>query len=88
VSKKIRIFIPKNCLKSILWSQVFVSKEQNDIQAGNSGYSLHSSGQEEVQLVACTEQGKGKFNIVPLLCNYSTSAIFNTNSLHNVCLFL
>jgi len=64
VSHKIKIFILKNCSKSILYDQIFVSKRQTDIEASNSGYSLHSSGSGDVQEVASTENGTVKFNIV------------------------
>ena len=71
VSYKIKKPFLKNCSKSILWSQISVSQGQTDIWAGNSGYSLYSSGLGEVQAVACTDHSKDKFNIVHFLCNYS-----------------
>jgi hypothetical protein len=81
-------FYLKNYSKSILQSEISVSQGQIDIQAGNSGYSLHSSGSGEVQAVACTEQGKDKFNIVHFVCNCITSTVLNTILLHNVYLFV
>ena len=38
--------------------------------------------------MACTEHGKHKLNTVHFLHNYSTSAVLNTNWLHDVYLFL
>ena len=45
VSHKLHISFLKNCSKSILQSQNFISQGQTDILAGNTGYSLYSSGQ-------------------------------------------
>ena len=86
-SHKLQIYFLKNCSKSILQSQNFVSQGQT-YTAGNTGYSLYSCGPGEVQAVASTEQGKDKFNIVHFLCNCSISAVLNTNLLDNVQLFL
>jgi len=81
-------FYLKNYSKSILQSEISVSQGHTDILAGNCGYSLHSSGSGDVQAVACTEQGKEKFNIVHFVCNCITSTVLNTNLLHNVYSFL
>ena len=88
VSHKLQISFLKNCSKSILQSQNFVLQGQTDIGAGNTGYSMYSSGPGQVQAVACTGHGKDKFNIVHFVCNCSISAALNTNFLHNVYLFL
>jgi len=45
---------------------------------------LYSSGSGEVQAVASTEHGKHKCNTVHFLHNYITSAVLNTNWLHDV----
>ena len=87
VSHKLQNSFLKNCSKSILQSQTFVSQGQTDIGAGNTGYSLYSSGPGQVQAVACTGLGKDKLNIVHFLCICSISAVLNTNFLHNVYLF-
>ena len=87
-SHKIKISFLKNCSKYILWSQISVSQGHTDIAAGNSGYSLYTSGLGQVQAVASTEQGKHKFNTVHFLYNYSISAVLNTNWLYNVYLSL
>ena len=84
VGHKIKISFLKYCSKSILWRQIFVSQGATAIQAGNSGYSLYSSGSAEVQAVASTIHGKDKFNIV----HFCTTTILNTNLLHDVHLFL
>ena len=88
VSHKLQISFLKNCSKSILQSQNFVSQGQTDIEAGITGYSLYSFGPGQVKAVACTEHGKDKFNIVHFVCNCSISAVLNTNFLHNYYLFL
>ena len=88
VSHKLQTSFLKNCSKSILQSQNFVSQGQTDILAGNSGYSLYSSGSGEVKEVASTKHGKDKFNIVHFVCNCITATILNSNLLHNVYLFL
>jgi len=88
VSHKLRISFLKNCSKSILQSQNFVSQGQTDIGAGNTRYSMYSSGPGQVQAVACTGHGKDEFNTVHFLYNCSISAALNTNWLHNVYLFL
>jgi len=64
-----KISFLKNCSKSILFSQISVSQGQTDIQAGNSGNNLYSTGSEEVQAVASTKHSKDKFNNAHFLCN-------------------
>jgi len=88
VSHKLQISFLKNCSKSMFYNQISVSQEHTDILAGNSGYSLHSSGPGEEQTVIATKQGKDKFSIAPFLCNSSISAVLNANLLHNLYLFL
>ena len=80
VSHKIKIYFLKNHSKSLFfYSQISVSQRHTDILARNTGYSLYSSGSGEVQVMVCTEKGTDKCNVVPFLCNCSTSAALNTN---------
>ena len=62
MSHKLQISFLKNCSKSILQSQNFISQGPTDILAGNTGYSLYSSGPGQVQAVAST--GHGKANLI------------------------
>ena len=69
VSHKIQISFLKNQSKTQTTEAHFVWQVQTDTLAANSGYSLYSSGSGEVQVVAPTEHGKDKFNIVHFCAN-------------------
>jgi hypothetical protein len=86
VSHKIKISFLKNCLKSNLQSQIYVSQGHTDIPAGNSGYSLHSSGSGVVQAVASLLNMVRTKNLI--LYIFCETAVLNTNLLHDIYLFL